>query len=207
MTEINLSEVFLTAMLTYGAPALGLALLAGALGIPLPGTLLLLAAGAFGRQGMLDLWIAAACGLAGVILGDSLSYGFGRFAKGPVERRFGRAAAWHKGQNLLQQRGGLAIFLTRFLLTALAIPVNLVAGSGGYPFWRFLAFDLSGELVWIILYIGLGYFVGSQFELLNSLISDFGGALIGLIIAIAGFYFFIRWQRAIRNKTRHSHAR
>ncbi len=54
MTELNLSELFLTGMITYGPPALGLALLLGALGLPLPGTFFVLAAGAFIRQGAID---------------------------------------------------------------------------------------------------------------------------------------------------------
>jgi len=207
MTDASLSELFLTAILNYGPPALGLAVLVGALGVPMPGTLFLLAAGAFGRQGAMDIWLAIACALIGVVIGDSLSYGLGHFARGPVQRRFGRASAWRRGQDLLRRRGGLAIFLTRFLITSLAIPVNLIAGSGGYSFWSFLLFDLIGELTWIALYTGVGYAVGTQFELINDLISDFGGLLVGLVVVAAGVYFFVRWQRSSRNHVPYTQAR
>jgi membrane-associated protein len=53
--ELSLTDFFLTGMITYGPPVLGLALLLGALGVPVPGTLFVLAAGAFVRQGVIGL--------------------------------------------------------------------------------------------------------------------------------------------------------
>lgn len=195
MTDLNLTDLFLTGMLTYGPLALGLALLVGALGIPVPGTLFVLAAGAFVRQGVLDLFTAAGLGLLGAVLGDSASYAIGYFAKGWVERRFGQSAAWQKARDTFERRGGLAIYLTRFLLTPLALPTNLIAGGSGYSFGRFLAYDVAGEFTWIALYGGLGYAFGSQWELINQFISDFSGLLVGLVALGAGIYFLIRRRR------------
>lgn len=195
MTDLNLTDLFLTGMLTYGPLALGLALLLGAVGIPLPGTLFVLAAGAFVRQGVLDLFTASGLGLLGAVLGDSASYAIGYFAKGWVERRFGQSTAWQKARDTFERRGGLAIYLTRFLLTPLALPTNLIAGGSGYSFWRFLAYDVAGEFTWIVLYGGLGYAFGSQWELINQFISDFSGLLVGLVALGAGIYFLIRRQR------------
>ena len=62
----------------------------------------------------------------------------------------------------VKRRGGIAIYLTRWLFTPLALPTNLIAGSSGYPFWKFLLFDIAGEITWILLYGGLGYAFGSQ---------------------------------------------
>ncbi len=195
MTDLNLTDLFLTGMLTYGPLALGLALLLGALGIPVPGTLFVLAAGAFVRQGVLDLFTASGLGLLGAVLGDSASYAIGYFAKGWVERRFGQSTAWQKARNTFERRGGLAIYLTRFLLTPLALPTNLIAGGSGYSFWRFLAYDVAGEFTWIVLYGGLGYAFGSQWELINQFISDFSGLLVGLVALSAGIYFLARRRR------------
>jgi len=193
--EFNLTEFFLTAMLTYGPPALGLALLLGALGIPVPGSLLVMAAGAFVRQGALDWPTASSLGLLGVVVGDSGSYALGRFAKDWVQRRFGRSAAWQKAQTILVQRGGLAIYITRFFMTPLAVPINLMAAGSGYPFGRFLMYDLAGEVTWLAIYGAIGYVFGSQWELINQFISDFSGLLVGLVILAAGIYFLVRRWR------------
>lgn len=201
MTEASLTDLVLTGVLNYGAPAIGLALLLGALGLPLPGTLLVLAAGAFVRQGVLSWATAAGLGLLGVVLGDSASFMIGRFARGWVQRRFGGSAAWQKASETFARQGGLAVYLTRFLLTPLAIPTNLIAGGSGYPFWRFLGYDAAGELTWIVLYGGLGYIFGSQWELISQFISDFSGLLVGLVMVGGGAYLLLRRRAAVAPRT------
>ncbi|GIK37797.1 MAG: membrane protein [Chloroflexota bacterium] len=195
MTDFDLTEFFLTGMLTYGPPALGLALFIGALGLPIPGTLLVLAAGAFVRQGVIGLFSTSGLGLLGAVLGDSASYTIGYFAKGWVQRRFGQSSVWQKAQDTFERRGGIAIYLTRFLLTPLAVPTNLIAGGSGYPFWKFFVYTLAGEFTWIVLYGGLGYAFGSQWEAINQFISDFSGLLVGIVALGAGIYFLVRRQR------------
>ena len=194
MNDLSVTDLFLYGVITYGPLVLSLALLLGALGTPLPGTLLVLAAGAFVRQGVIDWRPALILGLSGAVLGDSLSYTMGRFAKASLQQRFGQSAAWLKAQSHFKKRGSLAIYLTRFLLTPLAIPTNLVAGGSGYVFWRFLTYDMLGELTWITLFGGLGYAFGSQWELISRLASDFSGFLVGAIALGVGITFLVRRQ-------------
>lgn len=195
MIDQSLTDLFLTGVITYGAPALGLALLLAALGLPLPGTFLVIAAGAFVRQGVIDWAAAVSLALAGVVVGDSLSYGLGRFAKGWLQRRFGSSSAWQKAQVTFDRRGGVAVYLTRFLITPLAIPTNLIAGGSGYTFWRFGLYAVAGELTWIGLYGGLGYTFGSQWELISEFISDFSGVLIGVVVLATGIFLLIRQSK------------
>ncbi|MCL4299857.1 MAG: VTT domain-containing protein [Anaerolineae bacterium] len=194
MTELNLTDLFLTGVIVYGAPAFGLALLLGAFGLPLPGSLLVIAAGAFVRQGVLDGWLALILGLGGALLGDSLSYGLGRVAKAWVQARFEQASVWRRAQTTFNRQGGLTVYLTRFLLTPLAIPVNLIAGGSSYSFWRFLAYAAAGEATWLVLYGGLGYIFGSQWELISQFVSDFSGVLVGIVALGTGIYFLLYRQ-------------
>jgi membrane protein DedA with SNARE-associated domain len=196
MIDQSLTDLFLTGVITYGAPALGLALLLGALGLPLPGTLLVIAVGAFVRQGVIGGFAAAGFGLAGAVLGDSLSYAIGYFGSGWVQRRFGQALVWQKAQATFERRGGWAVYLTRFLFTPLAIPVNLIAGGSGYAFRHFWVYASAGELTWIILYGSLGYLFGSQWELISDFVSDFSGVLVGIVALATGVYLLIRQRRA-----------
>ena len=187
-----LSDLALTGVLSYGAPVFGLALLLGALGVPIPGTLLVVAAGAFSRQGVLDMGLAAGWGLLGAVAGDSLSYGLGRFAGVWMERRFGSSAAWHKAQQTFDRRGGWAIYLTRFLLTAAALPTNWIAGSSRYSYRRFLWVGAVGELTWLAVYGGLGYLFGSQWELVSDFLNNFGGFALGLVLLVVGGMYALR---------------
>ena len=195
MSEISLTDWLLTGMLNYGAPTFSLALLIGAIGVPLPATFFVLAAGAFARQGALDGPTAAMLGFLGAVAGDSLSYGIGRAGRTWVQRRLVASAAWRQAQVAFERRGGLAIYFTRFLVTPLAIPTNLIAGSGGYSYWRFFLYAAGGELTWIILYGGLGYLFGAQWEMLSQLVSDFSGLIVGLVVLGAGLYVWLRHRK------------
>ncbi|MEZ4675747.1 MAG: VTT domain-containing protein [Caldilineaceae bacterium] len=133
--------------------------------------------------------------LIGVVAGDMTSYAMGRFAGDYVQRRFGETATWKNAEKTLLKRGGVAIYLTRWLLTPLAIPTNLVTGASRYPALSFLGFDLAGEITWIALYAGLGYSFGNSFEYIGELISNFSGLLAGICVFIAGIYLVIRLWR------------
>jgi membrane protein DedA with SNARE-associated domain len=191
----ELTDALLTATLVYGAPALALALLLAALGIPLPATLLLLAAGAFTRQGVLDGPWTLALGLLASVLGDSGSYCLGRCGGTLVLRHMDKQAAWQRAQALFARRGALAILLTRFLLTPLALPTNLIAGSSRYIYVRFLLVDVAGELIWVTMYLGLGYTFADRWEALSDLAGNVSGLLLGLLALAVGGYILYRYRR------------
>ncbi|TWU31814.1 DedA family protein [Novipirellula artificiosorum] len=186
-----LIEQFLTWIAAYGLLVLGLAIFGAAVGIPLPSTLFVIAAGAFVRQGVLDRAWTPVCVLACAVLGDVVSYGMGRSARVAIESRFRERPKWQRAHAALLKRGGVAIYLTRWMLTAFAVPTNLTAGCGGYPFARFLAFDVAGELTWIFVFGGLGYAFGSQWEVIGNLASDFSGLLVGIVLLVAGVYLLV----------------
>jgi membrane-associated protein len=180
----DLTGTLLTAIITYGPALLAVVLFVGGLGVPLPGAILLMAGGAFIRQGVLEMHTALPLALLGVVAGDMTSYAMGRFAGEFMQRRFGETATWKSAEATLRKRGGIAVYLTRWLLTPLAIPTNLVTG-----------YDLAGEITWITLYGGLGYTFGNSWEYIGELISNFSGLLVGILIFAAGLYFVIRLWR------------
>lgn len=190
---IDLNEVILAGLQTYGAWALGAATLISALGLPLPATMLLLAAGAFMQQGVLNWQSAVVLAALGAVLGDSASYLLGRFGGARALRRVQATATWHQAQGTFQRWGGLSVFLSRFLLTPLALPVNLIAGSARYTFWRFLRSAAPGEVLWVLIFSGLGYAFADQWQALSEGLSSLstGLAMISLL-AIGGW---MAWHR------------
>lgn len=181
-----MSDFLLTQVINYGAPLFALTLFLGALGLPVGASVMVIAMGAFTQQGYFEWPIMAALGLLGAVLGDGLSFGMGYYGKAWVGAKIAARPAWSNALTQFDNRAGAAIFLTRFLITALAIPTNLIAGSSGYSFRRFMAYDVLGEVVWVFGYGGLGYLFGSQWELVSEFLNDFGGLLLGIVVFIFG---------------------
>jgi membrane protein DedA with SNARE-associated domain len=192
----DLTGLLLTALLNYGALMLGITLFLAALGLPLPASVVLIAAGAFAQQGALGAQEAAAAALAGAVLGDSGSYGLGRFAAVRIPPRMRASALWTRATALFARWGLLGIYLTRFLLTPVALPVNLLAGSTRYPWPRYLAAVVAGEATWVALFGGAGYAFAQQWESISSLVSDGGGVLLGgVLVVLAGRWL---WRQRLR---------
>jgi membrane protein DedA with SNARE-associated domain len=189
-----MSDFFLTQVINLGTPLIGFILLLGALGFPVGASVVVIAAGAFSQQGILDWPSAIVIGLVGAVVGDTLSYSIGHYAKGWTLKRFGNSPTWVNASQSFQNNAGWAIFLTRWLITAIAIPTNLIAGGSGYKFSHFLLYDVTGELTWIVLYGGLGYWFGSEWELVYDFMSNFGGLILGLVIFGFGIRLAWNWQ-------------
>ena len=102
-----------------------------------------------------------------------------------VERRFER---W----------GGLLVIITRCLLTGLALPTNLVAGAGGYPLARFMAYSLLGEAIWSGQLVTLGWLYGANWVALLSYLEDATSAITGLAVAGVIVYVLLRLLRPAR---------
>lgn len=187
----ELSDLLLTGLLNHGSLLLGLVLFLAAFGIPLPATMLLLAAGAFARQGVLPWLSAALAGMAGAVLGDFASYAVGRHAGQRLPARLTGTAAWREAAERFSRWGIWAVFFSRFLLTPIALPINLLAGSTGFAWGRFALAVLTGEVIWVLLFGGLGAVFAGSWEALSTLAGDVAGLALGAVIA--GFGVWRLW--------------
>jgi membrane protein DedA with SNARE-associated domain len=192
-----MTEFLLRALEIYGPIVLGLALLVASLGLPTPATPLVLAAGALARQGMVNFEAMLALAFLGIMLGDMSSYALGRFAGKWMNGQTGRRGnLLKKAQDLMVKRGALAIFLTRTALIALDVPTSIIAGSGRYPFVRFLLSGAAGRALWLVVYAGLGYAFSDQWRNINQMAGQYGLLLGGVVVAVLAGYFLVRHQRA-----------
>lgn len=190
----TLTDWTLASLAVYGPLALVFISYLGSLGIPFPITMVIVAAGAFSRSGLLDWRLAMLACLAGAALADNSEYLLGRLAQGWLKRRFGQHHAWQQAQTTINRQGDWAIMLTRFWLTPLAPAVNLIAGSR-YPFVRFLLLDVVGQFFWVLLYGGLGYLFAAQWEWVSQGLSLFSGLSVALCILAFGVYFLVQRRK------------
>ena len=195
MIETSFADLLLAWLLTYGTPLFGLVLFGAGLGLPLPASALVIAAGAFARLGLVnpvELWIV---GLVTVVLGDNLSFLAGHFGGQLGRSRLEGSPRWLQAQKMFNDNAGKAIYFSRFLVTVVSMPVNLIAGGGGYPHRKFFFWDVLGEGTWLVLYGGAGYLFGSQWELVNEIFSDISGILLGVLLLLLGRYIWVQRER------------
>jgi membrane-associated protein len=197
---IDLSGDIFSMILSNGAPFLGVLLLLGAIGVPVPTTLLVMDSGALVRLGMLDTG-SALIGLGFVVAGDSLSYAMGRLGHGRLKQRFHSNRGWKRALQTFQTRGDVAIYLTRWLVPSIAIPTNLLAGGSGYRYDRFLLLSSLGEITWIGIFGGLGYTLGSQWETVTQYLPDLTSLTLIVTILLACVYWGVKKTRLRMNQT------
>jgi membrane protein DedA with SNARE-associated domain len=188
-----MSDFLLTQVINYGVPIIGVVVLVGAAGLPIPCTFLIIAAGAFARQGILAWPEAALIALVSSIMGDCIGYAMGFYAREKVLQKFSGNLRWLQAERAFQRWGPMSVFFSRFLITAIAVPVNLMSGTTRFPFRKFLVFEIAGETIWVFGYGGLGYLFGSEWELVSEFVSDFGGLTLGLVLLLIGIQLTLKW--------------
>ena len=180
----------LTALLVYGYPALGLTLLLGAIGLPLPDGVATTVAGSLASQGRLDWLWAATIVVTSSLLGDMVGYGLGRWVNQKFLDRHGHwlgltATRRARVQSLFDRWGLLAVFITRTFMSYLSSIASLLAGFSRYRLSKFLATAFVGRLVWTAGYFGLGYGIGADWEAATSFLTNLSILLLLLVLLTA----------------------
>ncbi|HET6170620.1 MAG TPA: VTT domain-containing protein [Terracidiphilus sp.] len=187
-------------LVTYGYLLLFAWLLIEQIGIPLPATPVLLAAGALTAEHELNFPVALAVALAGSLAADT-----GWFLIG---RRFGHhvlrilcklsmepTVCVRKTQDSFGRRRAVTLMIAKFVpgLATLAPPV---AGENGMGYASFLLFDGIGASLWIGTLLAIGRLFGDALKRDPNLLDWFGRFSGGLLIlGIFGFFIARLYRR------------
>lgn len=186
----------------YGAPLVGLVTFASCVALPVPASLVMLAAGAFASAGDMSfaaLWLWA---FIGAILGDQLGFRLGARLSGPITaalaQRPKRRALFIRAQRYILAHGTSGIFLTRWLFSPLGPYANFAAGASGLAWPRFTAAAALGEALWVSGYLALGLIFAKNLAMATDLASQF----IGLLAALGAALFLGRWLWRLSRRER-----
>jgi len=165
-----------------------------ATGTPFPGRLLLIAAGAFAATGGANALLIILLGAAGAVLGDHVWYLAGWFGGQRLMALYCRLTlsspdCVQNANRYFERFGGLAILLARFS-TAVRIVVTPLAASSGIPYRTYLTFDVIGALLWVSVFVMLGY---SLREHGTAMVARSGATKVSLIALALG----IGWVGAV----------
>jgi membrane-associated protein len=164
------------------------------IGIPTGAGVLVMASGAFAFAGDYNVILLFGEVWLFTSIGDSLGYWTWRRFGGFTLNNFPRMQQYldpklQKTGKFFRKRGKVAIILTRFPLSALGALVNATAGITKYKFVHFILTAMLGEFLWVMVYLGVGYWFGDAWETINDLITQFG-LLIGLVILLVIVIYF-----------------
>ena len=177
---------------TLGYPSAGLGILIESAGVPFPGELLLLAAGACAAARHYSIVLVILFGFIGATAGADFGYILGYQGGRPFMERFGalfRVRPEHiaRAELFFARHGDKAILAARFVV-GLRTWGSMLAGMAHMPFWRFQIFSAIGGLAWAIMIGAAGYLLGSNLDLIETIMRGvgIGGlAIVVIIIVIA----------------------
>lgn len=195
-----MSAFFVDALQQYGYPVLWLVVFAAAAGAPVSGSVLLFAAGAFATLDDFNIFILFPVALSAAVLGDNLGYFIGRRVGlaliGWLEKqrrfRFFTPQAMERGREYFRRRAGWTIFITRFLIVVLGGPVNIVAGLELYPYPNFLFWDISGQILSVIISLGLGFIFARSWEEVAAIFGSLSSLVLAALVALFLFSLLMR---------------
>lgn len=183
----------------YGYSALFVGMVVEQFVPPMPGEPLLLGAGALAGTGYFRLWLAVTLALAGTVVGDLLWYEAGRRGGHRVLKWLCRIAiepdtCVRRGENTFAHRGASALLIAKFLpgLNSIGQPL---AGALGMPRHRFLLFDVLGAVLWVGLYVGLGYTLHDQLAEAAALAERLGVRAVVVVAGAFGAYLALKVAR------------
>ena len=196
---MSFTDQLLAALVSHGVPLLFAVIAISSMGVPFPVTLTLVAAGSFAKQGEMRLLPVIVAGSLAAILGDQIGYGLSRWGGRRlivrISRRVGGEHKIKKAEALTQKWGGVGIFFSRWLVTELGPWLNVTSGIAGYPWRRFIIWDVLGEVLWVVLYVMLGYVFSDRVQYISEILGNLAWAIFALIVAIILGWKLFRYFR------------
>jgi membrane protein DedA with SNARE-associated domain len=182
-------------LISYGGLFLFVAGFMEQSGLPFPGGLCILAAGALAASGKYSLLAAVCWAAVGCVAADAIWFHLGHCGKSRVFRVFPHL---HAVQSRLRQATltGSILHGTRMLTAAKFLPfgsvVPLHAGALEVGSLRFLLVDAFTSVFYAAVYAFLGFAFHKQLEQVMAFLRKLGAVSLLLIVVLAGTYV-VHW--------------
>lgn len=127
----------------------------------LPGDSLIFIAGAFAARGYFNIILLWAVFSLASIFGDSLNYWIGNYFGERVfsRLRFFKQEYLDMTKDFYEKHGGKTIIYARFIPIVRTF-APFVAGVGKMNYKKFLLYNIVGGLVWVSLFLFMGFYFG-----------------------------------------------
>jgi membrane protein DedA with SNARE-associated domain len=181
---------FVIAALVFGETAVFV-------GFVLPGEIAVILGGVLASRGHVSLPLLIGVVVAAAVVGPFVGYEVGRrmgdrmFAARALSRVRGGT---ERAKVVLSTRGGLAVFLGRFLAIVRAI-MPAAAGAAGMRYRTFSVYNVLGGLIWGAGYCLLGYLAGSAYAVVERRVGTGLAIAIGILLVAGLAVWAVRRHR------------
>ena len=123
--------------------------------------------------------------VVGALGGESLGFALGHYF-GPKIRasRLGRRIGeehWVRAENYLDRRGGIAVFISRFLPILHSL-IPLTVGMSTMRYRKFLAWTAPACIVWAVTYVSVGWAAAGSYRHLSARLHFAGYVFVAIIV-------------------------
>jgi membrane protein DedA with SNARE-associated domain len=207
---VDIINIITSLVSTYGYLGIFIAAFAETIFPPIPSELIFPLAGFVGFKSnftYFETFLLASSGAVGATIGAIViylvSFKIGRIAIVKLgkyvfvnEKKIESAERW------FEKYGVYAVFLGR-MAPGVRELISVPAGIARMPFAKFVTFTFFGSLIWSVILVFSGYFLGNSWESLSETLSDYFtliSVIVLLSIAIVIFYYAYYGKRRNRIK-------
>lgn len=195
-----MTEFFLGLIPDYGLYVVFISVLLAGLAIPLPSSMVVLAAGGFASVGDLSLWqLIVACFVA-FSISDQIAFQIARIAGDPLLTKIRSSAKLGamitRSEKLVTAHGVKAVVLSHTLLSPTVPYVNFLCGSGTMSWRAFSTAASIGALLWTSVFVSIGFLFSGRLPQLTGLTVDIAVMTAALCIAVVMFFWLhSKWKQ------------
>ncbi len=173
-------------------------------GLVVPGdTIVIVAATAVDSP--LEYGALVAVVILGALAGESIGFALGRFF-GPRIRhsRLGRRIGedhWRRAENYVDRRGGIAVFISRFLPVLHSL-VPLTVGMSTMSYRRFISWTAPACVLWAFAYVTVGSLAAGSYRELADRLHYAGYVFVAVIVLFLVLVVLVK-KLLERSESRH----
>jgi membrane protein DedA with SNARE-associated domain len=194
----------------YGYIGVFLFFVLGIVGLPLPDEIMMTFLGYLSSIGQLHLAYTFLSALLGSATGITISYILGRRFGYPFLKKYGSKIFITRRRlrisQLLFRKYGSALLFVGYFIPGVRHVTAYLAGIACMSIPRFSVFAYLGAIFWCTTFIGLGYILGSNWEILFDYMHRFGAKALYIIVPLAaifsGYYFWNQNRSVDKNHPR-----
>ena len=189
-------------LVKHGYVVLFASVLAQQLGLPLPSTPFIVAAGALAQSGQLSFTAVLILAWSAAMIADLVWFEIGRRRGARVLQLLCRISlepdyCVRRTENSFARHGAKTLVIGK-LVPGISVLATPMAGVYGFSRSRFILFDGLGILLWIGTFQLLGYVFSDQLEDVVAYASRFGGLLF--LLFAGGLAGYVAWKYAQRRR-------